>query len=158
MRSAKTLQCFYRLRKAQKEVQRRLRHVYEKVYDETSCEFFYYNVRTGTSSWRPPSILHKGTRLLSPDARLEMEDKVRRGIWKSADEMTDLEAATTLQSMFRTFLAKARVRNIIHAVFEKAIDPETGEAYYFNTRTGCMYPPVLSKEIECLFHSSQDVY
>lgn len=133
------LQCLYRRRRAKKDVQKLFRRVVERVYDEESGDFFFYNVNTGESSWTAPSLLDEGTRLLSPEARLDMEDKIARGVWKSRETMTKVDAATTLQTLFRAVAARSRCRLLISTVFEKAIDPESGEAFYFNTRTGCTY-------------------
>jgi hypothetical protein len=30
---------------------------YEKVYDEATCRYFYYNVRTGVSTWAKPRLM-----------------------------------------------------------------------------------------------------
>ena len=133
------LQCLYRRKMARREVQKLFRRVVERVYDEESGDFFFYNVNTGESSWTAPSLLDEGTRLLSPEARIDMEDKIARGVWKSRETMTKVDAATTVQTLFRAVAARSRCRLLISNVFEKAIDPESGEAFYFNTRTGCTY-------------------
>ena len=133
--AATRIQAAFRARKASLNVQEVLRLVWEHVVEADGVEYFY-NSRTGNSSWTAPSILRDGTKLLSPEARQRMVDKKQRGTWKSAGVMNNGEAATAIQSVFRMRKARRTVFAVACTVFEKVLDVDSGSAYYYNTRTG----------------------
>ena len=133
--AATRIQAAFRARKASLNVQEVLRLVWEHIIEADGVEYFY-NSRTGNSSWTAPSILRDGTKLLSPEARQRMVDKKQRGTWKTADVMNDGEAATAIQSVFRMRKARRAVFAVAATLFEKVLDVDSGSAYYYNTRTG----------------------
>ena len=46
-----------------------------------------------------------------------------------ATEMTPDEAATKLQSLFRSRVARKRLKKLLSSVYEKTYDPESGAFY-----------------------------
>lgn len=46
------------------------------------------------------------------------------------------EAAMKIQGMFKTRKARAAMKHLAAVLFEKVIDAETGESYYYNLKTG----------------------
>ena len=55
---ASGIQRLWRARVAQRRIQDLLDQVYEKVYDENTGGYYYYNKVTCTTSWDPPKLLH----------------------------------------------------------------------------------------------------
>lgn len=47
----------YRQRKAREHFIERVRQTYEKVYDEETNTYFYFNKLKGTSQWTTPKVL-----------------------------------------------------------------------------------------------------
>jgi hypothetical protein len=58
--AARKLQGLFRTRKARKYLRELLAGVFQKVQDDDSGDFFYYNTRTGESSWVKPKLLGSG--------------------------------------------------------------------------------------------------
>ena len=54
---ASGIQRLWRARVAQRRIQDLLDQVYEKVYDENTGGYYYYNKVTCTTSWDPPKLL-----------------------------------------------------------------------------------------------------
>jgi hypothetical protein len=52
--AASLMQRMFRTRKARAKMKELIASVIDKVYDENSKQYFWYNKRTGTSSWTPP--------------------------------------------------------------------------------------------------------
>jgi hypothetical protein len=50
--------------------------------------------------------------------------------------MTEEEAASHIQGLWRTREARRMMSLMMHQVFEKVWDPATGQCYYYNKRTG----------------------
>ena len=55
--AAKTIQGLWKTRKARKYLRVLIASLYEKVYDESSGTFYYYNTRTGESMWDKPKSM-----------------------------------------------------------------------------------------------------
>lgn len=55
--AARTIQGLYRRRQARILIVRAIQSMYEKVWDENSGRFFYFNKRTGESIWTKPPLL-----------------------------------------------------------------------------------------------------
>eukprot|EP00948_MAST-09A_sp_MAST-9A-sp1_P003085 g3085.t1 len=134
--AALKIQGLLRKRKARKNIQSLLKLVYEKVYDPDSGSYYYFNTRTGASSWEAPSLLEKGGEILTPEERAVLQYKKDHGTFKTAENMTDEEAAKCIQGLFRSRKAKKLIRELIRGIYEKAVDPNTGETYYYNKKTG----------------------
>jgi hypothetical protein len=59
-----------------------------------------------------------------------------RAVALRASDMTPDQAATKLQGIYRSRVAKTKLRNLLLATLEKCIDPATGVPFYFNRKTG----------------------
>ena len=61
------------------------------------------------------------------------------------------KAAQAVQRAYRTRRARYMVRELMLVVFEKRVDPRTGEDFYFNRRTGESQweAPKLAKQLVC---------
>ena len=46
------------------------------------------------------------------------------------------EAAMKIQGMYKTRKARSAMKHLAALLFEKITDPETGESYYYNLKTG----------------------
>ena len=55
--AATKLQGMYRRMKARRRIRWMISNIFEKVVDERSGAFYYYNKRTGTSSWTKPALM-----------------------------------------------------------------------------------------------------
>jgi FK506-binding protein 1 len=55
--AARTIQGMYRRRQARRLIVRAVQSMYEKVWDESSARFFYFNKNTGESIWTKPPLL-----------------------------------------------------------------------------------------------------
>lgn len=55
--AARTIQGMYRRRQARRLIVRAVQNMYEKVWDESSARFFYFNKKTGESIWTKPPLL-----------------------------------------------------------------------------------------------------
>ena len=55
--AARTIQGMYKRRKARKLIVQAIQNMYEKIYDEQSNMFFYFNKRTQASIWTKPPLL-----------------------------------------------------------------------------------------------------
>jgi len=51
------LQCAFRTRQARRRFHRVLQNAFEKVYDYEHEAYFYYNKKTGATSWDPPACM-----------------------------------------------------------------------------------------------------
>lgn len=55
--AARTIQRLFRCRNARKRLQELLATVFEKFYDDDSGLYYYYNKRTGETTWEKPRVL-----------------------------------------------------------------------------------------------------
>ena len=65
--------------------------------------------------------------------RREIEEKKQRGEFKNASSMTKEEAASSIQGLFRSRKARARIRDLLKSLYEKVV-AEDGSVYNVNTR------------------------
>ena len=61
LRVAVGIQRMWRAKLAQRRIQDMLDQVYEKVYDENTGGYYYYNKVTCTTSWDKPKLLRHDT-------------------------------------------------------------------------------------------------
>lgn len=99
--------------------------------------FFYYNTKTHESSWEKPERL-EDEEILTPRDRARLKIKVEKrldGREKTAYNMTEDDAALSIQGLFRTVKAKAELMNLCTQVYEKIYDPDSEEYFYYNKNT-----------------------
>lgn len=96
-------------------LQRICRVQFKRIFDRKTLNYYYFNTRYGTSSWRKPYCL-RGEELLP--------------------YMTPEYAAAKMQNLYRLWRARERVRNFILAQYRKIFDRSRCEFYYaFNGRS-----------------------
>ena len=115
--------------------------VWTKGYDEKKDSFYYFNDKTGVSSWEKPSMLHDIDLDLTP--RSEMEAiKARKLVVKPktprfrAANLNPEDAAMHIQGAWRAHHARQLLRQLVSGVYTKGIDPATGKFFYYNSKTG----------------------
>ena len=71
------------------------------VWDDGSQQWYYFNSKTGTSSWVEPLLMRSVGRvqLLTPRSREKMMYKKQSGKWKTANDLTEDEAAKKIQGL-----------------------------------------------------------
>eukprot|EP00948_MAST-09A_sp_MAST-9A-sp1_P000871 g871.t1 len=140
------LQRIFKGRKARIKFQKIIQLTYERIYDPLNRRYYYYNSKTGESSWNAPRFAK--TKILSTTERIQLEHEMKREARekqqkqrrktprKRAAEMTEKEAACMLQSALRAKLARRRIGELVRKIFVKCVDEKTGNVYYFNSLTG----------------------
>ena len=134
--AAKKLQGLFRSRKARKNIQLLLQTIFERIYDPDSGSYYYYNSKTGESSWEAPRLLAGGTRIMSTAERERVMEKKAKGTYKTAANMSRTDAARVIQGCVRSWKARKLILQLVSALYEEVIDEESGAVYYYNTRTG----------------------
>ncbi|GBG34665.1 Hypothetical Protein FCC1311_108872, partial [Hondaea fermentalgiana] len=132
--AAVALQGMYRRKKARERIRALLQARFEKHVDPDSGEAYFLNTVTNETSWQAPVLLDK---VLTPRARARkaaLEAKKARGDFRSAKDMTEQEAASVVQRIFRANRARERVRQLLQGIIVRARDPD-GYMYYVNTQT-----------------------
>ena len=115
--------------------------VWAKGYDQKRGSFFYYNKKSGESSWEKPPVLHDIDVELTPRSELEAI-KARKLVAKpktprfKASDLSKDEAAAHIQGAWRSHRARALLRQLISGVYTKHLDPESGQYFYKNQKTG----------------------
>ena len=126
------LQGMWKARQARMAIKRMLRDVWMKVYDESSGGWYYFNKVTHESSWEKPKLLGSSDLAKTPRHKTPRKAVAPR---KLAHEMTDEEAATKLQGMWRTRQARMAIKRMLRDVWMKVFDESTGGWYYWNKVT-----------------------
>ena len=136
--AARFIQGLYRSRKARRNLRLMIASVYERVWDEGSGAYYYFNTKDGTSSWTAPAC-GRGADIRSPRGRLavaQREAKKRAGTYKSAADMSEEDAARAIQGLFRSRRARFYLRQLLGELYERVWDEGSQSYYYFNKRTG----------------------
>ena len=140
-------------------VARRLLHdmlcgAYVKIYDPSAGRCYFFNKRTGATTWEtPPGVTDE--ELLSPRSfkrREEEQARARRPVKVRDHAMTQAEAALVVQGMYRRRTAFARLHALLTHTYEKVLDEASGRYYYHNVRTDKVtwVPPPGCEEAELL--------
>merc|ERR1711871_185093 len=120
---------------------RRLRElvssVYEKVLDESTGRFYFFNTHTGEATWEEPSVAALTDLKISP-RHDETPPPPKQPIKKAAD-MTQGEAAIFIQRAWRAKIARRMVQRAAQAVYTKYLDEESGQEFYTNVKTGVSF-------------------
>ena len=80
----------YHMFKARAIVREKIHETYEMVWDDSLQRWYFFNSKTGTSSWEEPILMRSVGRveLLTPRTRENMMYKKQTGKWKTAKDMT----------------------------------------------------------------------
>ena len=131
--AAKKIQNMFHAHKARSWLRLLVRGIYQKILDEASGQYYYFNTRTGQAQWTKPIFL-KGDDDIGKTPRGKQDKRARRPV-KKAEDMTEDEAVRKIQGMYHTRKARAWLRLLVRGIYQKVYDPDSGEYYYFNTRT-----------------------
>jgi hypothetical protein len=109
-------------------------------------------LKLSTDSWRrallsirDPSLLVVLMQVRAGTAQRDQEtlcwcDYALRHISNSggstARPLSKPEAARRIQGLYRSKKAREHVRSLASAIYHRLVDPASGQAYYYNTRTG----------------------
>ncbi len=137
--AACAIQRMVRCALARQRLRCHITRVYTKIWDPTQDRYYYYNTQTRVVSWTKPRWVNDRA-LLTPRghaafmATLAQEKKeaklcrIRR--------FTPNEAAVYLQGRIRQRLARRRVQHMMQHIYQALVDPETGQTFYHNCKTG----------------------
>ncbi|CAM9458356.1 unnamed protein product, partial [Choristocarpus tenellus] len=105
------------------------RQAYERVYDEETDTYFYFNKITNISQWVAPKALH-GEKL---DPRTNRWYLVS---FHSVSHPTQEDlAAKKVQAAFRRKLVWRSTLALLNELYEKEYDPETDNWFFVNKVT-----------------------
>lgn len=126
--AARTIQGFWRTRKARQRLQAICSSVYQQVWSKSAQAYFYYNIRTGTSQWLKPAFFTASA--TKPRVSIQVAKRRRsiNHVWNMA------EAATLLQSLWRQKKAMMVLIERCQDQFEKIYSPEDAAFFYYNKR------------------------
>lgn len=107
-KAAVRLQAIWRGHHERNRVHDLVERIFEKVFDQSSGKYFYFNTMTNTSHWEKPRLM-----------RYHQE----------------IDSAIRIQSVWRGCLARSKISKVLESVYEKSIDNESGREFYFNKLT-----------------------
>ena len=128
--------------------------VWSKGYDKKRGSFYYYNEKTGESSWVKPKVLGDMDIGLTPRSKMDaikarkLVAKPQTPRFKAAD-LTEEEAAQHIQGAWRSHRARLLLKQLVSGVYSKGFDESTGRYFYYNAKTGESVwekPAVLGKD------------
>ena len=127
----------YHMSRARATVREKIHETYEMVWDNELQRWYFFNSKTGTSSWEEPLLMRSVGRvdLLTPRTRENMMYKKQNGKWKTSKDMTEDEAARKIQGAWRSKVALRNVREMVKKQYERVYDQDSNRYFYFNTRT-----------------------
>jgi hypothetical protein len=147
-KSALKLQQCFRIKKAREEMQAAALDTFEKEIDNDTGRAFWYNKHLGISTWTKPRSLGAADAPLVEVLVDKSESEHASSSSSSSSSTTtkiqreprvfesDEEAARVLQAMYRTKLARDRIRGIAMGTFEKVFDEDAEAFFYFNKTSG----------------------
>jgi hypothetical protein len=152
--AARALQQQFRRYRARKLVLKMARSRFRKVLDESSGQFYFYNVVTKESSWQTPRVLkllgeqedtgQAGVSSITLPSRAQQR---RGGIRIRREKFSDeTAAATTIQAMYRRFVGRKLAWERACHRYSKMVDPASGKCYYYDRVAGTstwMKPSIL---------------
>jgi hypothetical protein len=144
--ATKAIQGMARSHAARKQMRRLISSVYVKIWDVSSQRFYYHNTKTREVKWVKPRWVSDAD-LLTPRSRYKSVlaiDGATTDVAYSSDSismkqrdrpMTQAEAASMVQRMYRRRAGFRRLLELCRGVYERIYDPEQQTYYYHNVRT-----------------------
>lgn len=162
--AATLVQRNFRSKMCRKHFRMLLNSTIDKVYDEDSGLYYYFNKKTGEVKWEKPKgmgdeeMLTPRTFALMAEKegneqaefikhrKLEQQEQERQAAKaRRAREMAQLQekgqqaiedaAARVLQGCWRMRAARNGVVDLIRSIYKLCYDPSSGKYYYLNTQT-----------------------
>jgi hypothetical protein len=127
--AATVIQSRWRAAWARRACRLAMKQVLRKTWDSSYECYYYYNPRTGFSSWTKPLLLGNEDVLAET-----VEGHVRTG--RRSEELSEEQATLKLQAFIRQCRARKRMRLIARSVWAKVMDPEYHVPYYYNKLSG----------------------
>ncbi|RQM25856.1 hypothetical protein B5M09_002959 [Aphanomyces astaci] len=139
--AATKIQGLFRTRNARRRLRHLIAQTYQKVLDVDSQQFYYFNTKTGESQWGKPILLGTGDmEELVPPPQNTPRPRVSQ---QRSPKLTTLStprrvevAATKIQGLYRTRNARCRLRHLIAQTYQRVLDTDSQQFYYYNTKTG----------------------
>ena len=100
---------------------------YQKVFDDYSDSYFFYDTHTGQSQWTAP---------LGFSDIPHVPESLKASTPRPKTPLDEASAATRIQNRIRTYLARSRLKKLLSSVYEKYYDPEMDAYYFYNRNTG----------------------
>ena len=108
LRAATRLQAIWRGHHERDKIHRLVERIFEKVFDQSSGKYYYFNSMTNTSQWNKPRLM---------------------------EYHQEGDAATKIQSIWRGYIARTKFSSVVENIYEKTIDIGSGREFYFNKLT-----------------------
>lgn len=136
--AARTCQRFWRATWGRRLLRGILADIYEKVLDPASGAYFYFNKRTGESTWKKPLAHAVGNwdLPLAIDIAAQVEVAQAGGAAVQARVLTEEEAKALISGAAQMWKARLVMKLRIQTVWRRIWDSEYGVYYYFNRKTG----------------------
>ena len=147
--AAKKIQGAWRSKVALRRVREMVKKQYERVYDQSSNRYFYFNTRTQESFWERPKILGSDEVPLTPRSQVvvdqlfsqanqgELQQAVEEGKMQqeqySESKMIDETRPMTSESNIRPMTSESNLRPMTS---ESNLRPTTGESSGLSRNTG----------------------
>ena len=155
--AALIIQRLARRRAARRRVIELTKQAYEKLYDDESGAFYYWNNQAGVAQWTKPRVLgpNDDCAMAQPDLtkpsprHQSLSSRTPRTVRIPESEG---EAAMIIQGLLRRRAARRRVIELTKQAYEKLYDDESGVFYYWNNQAGVAQwtkPRVLGPNDDC---------
>lgn len=144
--AATTVAAFFRMAVAKQQAANKALQIWEPVWDDSQQDYFYYNKSTGDSVWDKPKLLDvvnlrwslKGRQLRpQPSANKNGSLVFAQGVRSSrrSEKLSRIKAAIKCQAFSRFTMGRKQLRVRALEVFEKCVDPDYLQPYYFNKQS-----------------------
>ncbi|OWZ18721.1 hypothetical protein PHMEG_0007150 [Phytophthora megakarya] len=135
--AATMMQRAYRRKKGFQNLLRLCRSVYERIYDPEQDMYYYHNTRSKETTWEKPLLLRGAeSDVFTPRSRQKKMHTLMSAVNRTPSrELTEVEAATRLQGLYRAKKAKDELGARLMQRFKQAVDPSSGQVYYVNLLT-----------------------